>query len=65
MTAADVNRSLIGKHTFTCALTTRGGVCDCWPVPEGSAPAGPAQSSAAASGPPVLILAEPLRPPAA
>jgi hypothetical protein len=27
-TAAD--RTMIGNHTYSCALTTRGGVCDCW-----------------------------------
>jgi len=24
-------RSLLGQHTFSCALTTRGGICDCLP----------------------------------
>jgi len=31
MTAAVIDRTINGKHTFACALTTRGGVCDCWP----------------------------------
>jgi hypothetical protein len=31
MTAAFIDRTLNGNHTFSCALTTRGGVCDCWP----------------------------------
>jgi hypothetical protein len=31
MTAAVIDRTINGKHTFSCALTTRGGVCDCWP----------------------------------
>ena len=26
-------RSLIATHTFSCALTTRGGICDCLPAP--------------------------------
>jgi hypothetical protein len=36
-TAAD--RTMIGNHTYSCALTTRGGVCDCW-----SAATDPAQA---------------------
>jgi len=35
MTAAAVDRSLNGKHTFSCALSTRGAVCDCWPEQAG------------------------------
>ena len=31
MTAAFIDRTINGNHTFSCALTTRGGVCDCWP----------------------------------
>jgi hypothetical protein len=31
MTAAFIDRTINGKHTFACALTTRGGICDCWP----------------------------------
>ena len=34
------DRSLNGKHTVSCALPTRGGVCDCWPVPIDSPPWG-------------------------
>jgi hypothetical protein len=26
------DRSLNGNHTPACALPTRGGVCDCWPL---------------------------------
>ncbi len=33
------DRSLNGNHTPSCALPTRGGVCDCWPPPT-SAPLG-------------------------
>lgn len=33
MTATANDRSLNGNHTFSCALRTRGGVCDCWSVP--------------------------------
>jgi len=40
MTATANDRSLIGNHTFSCALRTRGGVCDCWSVPESSVTAG-------------------------
>jgi hypothetical protein len=36
MTAAVIDRTINGKHTFACALTTRGGVCDCWPEHGGS-----------------------------
>jgi len=25
------HRGLFASHTFTCALTTRGGICDCLP----------------------------------
>ena len=25
----DSTRGIFGSHTFTCALLTRGGVCDC------------------------------------
>jgi hypothetical protein len=33
------DRSLIANHTFSCALTTRGGICDCLPPPaEGTGP---------------------------
>jgi len=39
------DRSLNGNHTPACALTTRGGVCDCWPPTTGSAPLGTAQAS--------------------
>jgi hypothetical protein len=38
MTAAAIDRSLNGKHTFSCALSTRGAACDCWPEPVGSTP---------------------------
>lgn len=31
---APADRSLLGHHTFSCALPTRGGVCDCLPGPE-------------------------------
>jgi hypothetical protein len=31
------HRSLFGKHTFSCALTTRGGICDCLPPPASEA----------------------------
>ena len=31
MTAAFIDRTINGNHTFACALTARGGVCDCWP----------------------------------
>ncbi len=34
------DRSLNGNHTPACALTTRGGVCDCWPLPSDSPPWG-------------------------
>ena len=27
------HRGLFASHTFTCALTTRGGICDCLPSP--------------------------------
>jgi len=27
------HRGLFASHTFTCALTTRGGICDCLPPP--------------------------------
>ena len=37
MTTAFIDRTINGNHTFSCALTTRGGVCDCWP--EEAAPA--------------------------
>jgi hypothetical protein len=33
MTATADDRSLNGNHTYSCALRTRGGVCDCWSVP--------------------------------
>jgi hypothetical protein len=36
MTAAFIDRTINGNHTFACALTTRGGVCDCWPEDGGS-----------------------------
>ena len=35
------DRSLNGNHTPACALPTRGGVCDCWPLPSDSPPWGP------------------------
>ena len=38
MTAAFIDRSINGNHTFACALTTRGGVCDCWPEQAVAAP---------------------------
>jgi hypothetical protein len=38
-------RSLLGRHTFSCALTTRGAVCDCLPDPEGATPTLPSQTS--------------------
>jgi hypothetical protein len=47
MTTAAVDRSFNGNHTFTCALTTRGGECDCWPTHKRSANAGPAHWSPA------------------
>jgi hypothetical protein len=28
------DRSLLAHHTFSCALATRGGVCDCLPGPD-------------------------------
>ena len=28
---SDLNHSLLSRHTYTCALTTRGGICDCKP----------------------------------
>lgn len=28
------DRSLLAHHTFSCALPTRGGVCDCLPGPD-------------------------------
>lgn len=31
---APVDRSLLARHTFSCALPTRGGVCDCLPGSE-------------------------------
>ena len=34
------DRSLNGNHTPACALPTRGGVCDCWPMPTDSPPWG-------------------------
>ena len=40
MTATVDDRSLNGNHTFSYALRTRGGVCDCWSVPENSVTAG-------------------------
>jgi hypothetical protein len=40
MTAAFIDRTINGNHTFACALTTRGGVCDCWPEQAAVAPAG-------------------------
>jgi len=41
MTRNDIfagDRSLNGNHTVACALPTRGGVCDCWPIPSDSSP---------------------------
>ena len=35
MTAAVIDRSMNAKHTYSCALSTRGGVCDCWPEQAG------------------------------
>jgi hypothetical protein len=35
-----LDRSLNGNHTPACALPTRGGICDCWPLPTGSPPSG-------------------------
>ena len=35
MTAAAIDRTFIANHTFTCALPTRGGVCDCLPEQAG------------------------------
>ncbi len=43
MTRNDIlafDRSLNGNHTPACALPTRGGVCDCWPLPADSPPWG-------------------------
>ena len=40
MTATADDRSLNGNHTYSCALRTRGGVCDCWSVPDYSLSAG-------------------------
>jgi hypothetical protein len=34
------DRSLNGNHMPACALPTRGGVCDCWPLPAGAPPWG-------------------------
>ena len=31
------HRGLFASHTFTCALTTRGGICDCLPPPASEA----------------------------
>ena len=34
----DLGHSLLGRHTYACALPTRGGLCDCMPSdPAGSA----------------------------
>lgn len=40
MTAAAIDRTFIANHTFTCALPTRGGVCDCLPEQAGSTGSG-------------------------
>jgi hypothetical protein len=43
MTMSDIfayDRSLNGNHMPACALPTRGGVCDCWPLPTDSPPWG-------------------------
>jgi hypothetical protein len=43
MTMKDIfayDRSLNGNHTPACALPTRGGVCDCWPLPTDAPPWG-------------------------
>jgi hypothetical protein len=39
MTTAFIDRTINGNHTFACALTTRGGVCDCWPEQAAATPA--------------------------
>ena len=31
------HRSLLASHLFSCALTTRGGICDCLPPPASEA----------------------------
>jgi len=31
------HRGLFASHSFTCALTTRGGICDCLPPPASEA----------------------------
>jgi hypothetical protein len=28
----DFDHSLLGRHSYACALTTRGGICDCMPA---------------------------------
>jgi len=62
MTIATADRSLNGNHTYSCALRTRGGVCDCWPGPEVSATAAQThRSPASVSGPATVpSLADPL-----
>jgi hypothetical protein len=31
MDPSELDHSLLGRHTYFCALTTRGGLCDCIP----------------------------------
>lgn len=46
------DRSLLAHHTFSCALPTRGGVCDCLPGPEdpSEVPADPSGDPARTDG---------------
>ncbi len=32
MDSDDFDHSLLGRHSYACALTTRGGICDCMPA---------------------------------
>ena len=62
MTIATADRSLNGNHTYSCALRTRGGVCDCWPGPEWSATASQTHPYPASVSDPTTMpsLADPL-----
>ena len=61
MTIATADRSLNGNHTYSCALRTRGGVCDCWPGPERPANAAQTHRSPASVSPTTTpSLADPL-----
>ena len=32
MDSDDFDHTLLGRHSYACALTTRGGICDCMPA---------------------------------